>query len=181
MDEQSDSATPLTRTRKRRQGQHPSAEEKRQEQERFLEAFAKTGNVLLACRSARVDKSSIYRWAEHDEHFALRKNQAERDFFWIAHAEFVRRAIQGYEEIVTNNQGIIYQKDGTPLKRAIKSDRLLEMIIKRGFPEYREKLEHTGQGGGPLQVEVSYVNDWRSNAAPEDTPTDAPQRTNRRS
>lgn len=154
MQEQNDSATPLTRPRRRRQGQHPSAAEKRQEQERFLEAFAKTGNVLLACRTAGVDKSSIYRWAEHDETFALRKNQAEKEFFWIAHAEFVRRAIQGYEQVAYNNKGIIYKPDGTPLMERVVSDRLLELIIKRGFPEYREKqqVEVSGKDGGAIAI-----------------------------
>jgi hypothetical protein len=139
-DTQNNTSTPL-RARRRRQGQRPNEEEKCQLQERFLEVFARGGNILLACRQVGVDRSTIYRWSEQDETFALRKNQAERDFFDLAYGEFTRRAIQGYEKPVVSMGKMVYKADGSLLMERIVSDRLLEMIIKRGFPEYREKQQ----------------------------------------
>lgn len=124
----------------------------------FLEAFALNGNILLACRKANIDRSTVAVWCEHDTEFLFKKNQAERSFFDLAFGEFTRRAIQGYEDVVTNNAGVVYWPDGTPVKKRVVSDRLLEMIIKRGFPEYREKqqVEHTGSGGGPIE----FICEW---------------------
>lgn len=120
--------------------------------EAFLKAYALNGNILLACRHANVDRSTVDAWCEHDEIFSLRKNQALRDFADVAFGEFVRRAIQGYDKIVVSMGKIVYNPDGTPLKERVVSDRLLEMIIKRHFPEYKDKqqLEHTGKDGEPL-------------------------------
>ncbi len=121
----------------RRQGQRMDAEEKQRIKTAFLQSFAMMGNVRLACQKAGVSRASLYEWLEKDTAFSVQYHQAEKDFFDLAYGEFVKRAIQGYEKPVVSMGRVVMVGDGKeakPLMERVVSDRLLEMIIKRGYP-----------------------------------------------
>lgn len=145
---------PTPYTRKRRQGQKPTKQEKLAIQEKFLKSFSMTANMRAACMAAGVDRSTVYYWQEHDTDFSLRFNIAEQEANDVIRAELFRRAIQGYEKPVVSMGKAVYDKDGKPLTERVYSDSLLSLLAKARMPEFKDKqrIEHSGPNGGPIQV-----------------------------
>lgn len=103
-------------------------------QEAFLESFAQHGIVSRACKDAEIDRSTVYRWKEHDDKFLVRYNLALEEAKDAIREEIRRRAHDGYDEE-------IYQLGhyaGTVHKY---SDTLLIFHAKMLMPEYREKTQ----------------------------------------
>jgi hypothetical protein len=145
----------------RRQGQRLHSEEDRVHlQQQFLETFAKTSNILAACREIGIDRRLVYYWKEHDQEFMILFNQANQDATDRLYAEAWRRAVHGDDELVVSMGKIVYEEipvldnegnqkyrdDGKPLMRLGKpltnrkrSDRLLELLLKARLPEFRDK------------------------------------------
>src|SRR5258707_9693998 len=90
----SNTATP----KRRRVGQRPSAAEKRLAQDVFLRTFADNANLRAACKAAGVDRSTVYRWQEHDETFSFRFKQAEADANDVIRAAIYQRGLQGVDK-----------------------------------------------------------------------------------
>ncbi|HZC07405.1 MAG TPA: hypothetical protein VE338_17355 [Ktedonobacterales bacterium] len=108
--------------------------------EAFLAAYAKYGAVGKACDVARIHRSTIYRWLEHDETFSLRHGQAREEYNDLLRTEIRRRAHDGTLKPVF--QGGV--KVGSIREY---SDTLLIFEAKARMPEYREKqqVEISGQ------------------------------------
>ena len=101
-------------------------------QKLFLEAYAEQCNVLLAARSAGINRVTVYRWLEHDEDFSFAYNQAKEDAKDTLRAEIYRRAVEGWDEPVYQlgkYRGVVRKY----------SDTLLIFHSKALMPEYREK------------------------------------------
>lgn len=130
----------------RKNGKRLTSAERAEAQDTFLKSYALNGNIMLCCRKVNIDRSTFYQWCEHDTEFSILHKQAEKDFADFALAEFVNRAIKGYSKPVVSLGKIVYDKDGEPLTERVVSDNLLAMLIKRHFPEFREKqsIEHSG-------------------------------------
>jgi hypothetical protein len=96
----------------------------------FLEGFTKTGTVTGGCAHAGIHRSSAYRERQRSESFALK---------WA-----------DIDEEVTD------RLEATALLLALKGEvRLIEFLLKARRPDvYREQhvLEHTGPGGGPVEL-----------------------------
>lgn len=127
----------------------------------FLETYAKTGNILLSCKAAGISRTTYYNWQEKDEEFGFRAHQAEREFADIVLAEFVQRAVHGYEKPVVSAGKMVYEEIPVldqwgnqvvdeigkpvvkykPLMERVVSDSLLAMAVKKHHPEYREKQQ----------------------------------------
>lgn len=103
-------------------------------QDAFLEAFAQHGNVTRACKFAEVDRSTVYRWKEHNEEFLVRYNLALEEAKDALREEIRRRAADGWDEEVYQ----MGQYAGTVHKY---SDLLLMFHAKMLMPEYREKTQ----------------------------------------
>lgn len=136
--------------------------EQAQVKKNFLEAYAATGNILLSCRNAGISRTTFYNWQEQDEDFSFKFHQAERDFADLVLAEFVQRAVHGYQKPVISMGKMVYEDvplldqhgnqvidelgrpivvDRKPLMERVVSDNLLAMAVKKHFPEYREKQQ----------------------------------------
>ena len=101
-------------------------------QKLFLEAFAEHANVLLAAQSAGINRTTVYKWLEHDADFSFAYNQAKEDAKDVLRAEIYRRAVQGWEEPIYQLKkfvGTVHKYDST----------LLIFHAKMLMPEYREK------------------------------------------
>jgi hypothetical protein len=165
------------RTSSRHKGKRLTKTEREQAQETFLQAYTLNGNIMLSCRRANIDRSAFYQWCEHDQEFSILYHVAEKDFADLALAEFRKRAMEGYEKPVISMGRIVYEEiplltsDGKPqldskgkpivkhgkvMMERVASDTLLAMLVKRHFPEFREKqqIEHTGKDGGPIKVDA---------------------------
>lgn len=84
-------------------------------EKRFLKLYAETGNVTLACKGCRVNRTLPYWTARHHPDFAEAWKVAEEEAVDALEAEARRRAMDS-------------------------SDRLLEVMLKAGRPEkYRDR------------------------------------------
>jgi hypothetical protein len=114
-------------------------------QDAFIEVFAQHGNVTQACKAAGVDRSTAYRWKEHDETFLFRYNQALEDAKDALRAEIRRRAVDGWDEKVYQMgvyAGMVHKY----------SDLLLIFHSKALMPEYREKTQVDINTHGTVEV-----------------------------
>jgi hypothetical protein len=139
---QGGSATP---PRARRSGQRLKADERKAAQDKFLLTFAATANVAASCLQAEIDRSTVYKWLEHDEPFTFRYHQAEQDALDVIRAAIQRRGIEGVEEHVLS-QGKVVFINGKPLMQRRYSDACLLAMAKARVPEYREKVDLNVQG-----------------------------------
>lgn len=141
-------------TRPRAQGQNFRSKAAREKaQAEFLEAYARTGVEIQACRETHISASTIIWWRNHDEEFAEAHALAAEEGDMLIEQEINRRAIDGWQEPVFH-QG---QSTGEYITRF--SDRLLELLAKRRMPDvYRDnaKIEMAGQITGKVDVNVKY-------------------------
>lgn len=152
---ESDKAMPQASRRAKAGGRTTEFDHDTAEQ-RFLAALARNGNVTLACRHARINHATAYRWREAEPNFKEAWTHALTAAADVLEKEAWRRAVKGtlrpvFHEGVQVGSVTVY------------SDKLLEFLLKAAAPEkYRERVtqEHTG---GVL-VRVVYDNDWRGRA-----------------
>lgn len=126
--------------------------------EKFLKAFAKTGNVSAAAEAAQVSRRTPYKWAEEDPAFKEAWDEAEAEAIDRLERAAWERAVEGWDEGHVNNRGELYS-----VRKY--SDQLMVLLLKAHRPErYRERLEHTGPGGKePVKFTLSI-------APPAETP-----------
>lgn len=105
---------------------------KKAKQDIFLEEFARHGNITLACRTAQIDRKTVYRWKENSDRFLIRYNQAFEEAKDNIRAEIYRRGHDGWLE----PQFSAGKRMGDVRKY---SDTLLIFHAKMLMPEYREK------------------------------------------
>lgn len=164
MREQSNSTTPITRNVKRRQGQKPTAEERKEIQQKFLASFRLNANVTLACMQAGIDRSQIYRWQEHDQNFSLEFKQAELAANDMLLAAAWQRGVKGTEKPVVSmgRQVFVKVKESgkeveKPLMERVYSDSLLSLLMRARMPEFREKqtVDVNANVTGSVQSDLS--------------------------
>lgn len=115
-------------------------------QDKFLDAYIRDATVTAAALAAKVGRRTHYDWLERDTRYAARFGQAEEAATDALEREARRRAIDGVEEPV------FYQGDECGRVKKY-SDTLLIFLLKGKRPEqFKERFEHTGKGGGPIQT-----------------------------
>jgi hypothetical protein len=125
----------------------------------FLDAFKQTGNITVSARRAAVDRSTYYRWCEHDDAFAAAARLAEQEAADVLEAEAWRRAVHG----VRREKGVYHlgQQVATEVVTEY-SDTLLIFLLKGVRPEkFRDRYDVTSAGArvAPLTVVVHEVPD----------------------
>lgn len=124
--------------------------------EKFLEVFRRTGLLNKSAEAVDVHPETVRRARKDDADFAADYDEALQYFREILEEEATRRAIEGCQE------EIYYQGDVCGTRRNY-SDRMLELLLKRHIPEFRDK--HTVDmtvGGGVLVVPGNQesVEEW---------------------
>jgi hypothetical protein len=110
--------------------------------------------VAQACKVARVARTTAYRARQRDERFALKWADLEQRSTELLERAAYRRAAVGVE------RPVYYKGERVDVLREY-SDTLLMFLLRARKPEiYREQhvLEHTGPGGGPVEVEALGIN-----------------------
>lgn len=114
----------------------------------FLEKLAELGNVTRAMKAAKIARRTLYDWRQADQEFAVAWERALDESAGVLEDEANRRALHGVDRPVYQGG----KKVGTIREY---SDTLLIFLLKGLRPgKYRERYEHTGEGGGPLVMEV---------------------------
>lgn len=119
----------------------------------FLEALARTCNVLIACREAGIDRSTAYKARDRSAAFRAQWEEAEQNGVDILKAEARRRALQGVDEPVFHKGEIVGS-----VKRY--SDPLLMFLLRAHEPEtYRERVDHRHSGPDGGKIPLSMIDD----------------------
>jgi hypothetical protein len=126
----------------------------------FLGAFSETGNVSRAAGIAGITRKTHTNWLKADAVYAEAFDEASEAAADLLELEARRRAHDGVMRVK------FHSRSGRPLidPRTKKfyaeheySDTLLIFLLKGLRPDkYREKFEHTGAGGGPIETRVTF-------------------------
>lgn len=118
------------------------------QQKLFCECYVRVGTITGASREAGIDPNYHFRWLEQDPDYPARFKMAHLQASELLVEEGRRRAYQGVEEPTGWYKG----EPGGFVKRY--SDALLIFLIKGAFPDiYKDRHEHTGRNGGPIEVQ----------------------------
>ncbi len=105
------------------------------QRETFLERLAAGYSVSHASTAARINRQTAYAHRDRDPAFAAAWEAALDAGTQALEDEAVRRATSGDKP----------------------SDVLLIFLLKARRPDvYRDRIEHTGAGGGPVEVKLSF-------------------------
>jgi hypothetical protein len=130
-------------------------------QDKFIRALARTGNVSVAAKAARISRSQAYEHRQADSEFAKRWDEANQEAGDALEEEARQRAVVGRLRPV-------YQGGIKVGEIREYSDGLLTLLLKANRPaKFREnhRVEHTGAGGGPIAIREVVVE--RAAAADE--------------
>lgn len=130
--------------------------------QRFLAAFSLTGALQEAARAAGVSPMTVRSHLKNDPAFKDAYDEAYEDFKEALQNEALRRAIMGWDEPV-------YQK-GEQVGTIRKYDtRLLELLLKRHIPEFKEKHQvDVNVAAGTLAVPTTdSEEEWEKRHAQE--------------
>jgi hypothetical protein len=102
---------------------------------RFLDTYAKSGNVSWAAKQAGIDRHTVYVWQEQDDTFAQAFREADLKATEALEREAWRRASEGIQEPVFQHGKLV----GT-IQRY--SDNLLMFLLRARAPErYRDRVD----------------------------------------
>lgn len=119
--------------------------------EAFLQHYEDTGRVNLACERAGIGKRTHYNWLERDPAYSKQFEKSRKIAVQLLEDEAHRRAVEGIE-----------RRRGKSAVREY-SDTLLIFLLKGAQPEkYRERYEHSGAGGGALEIIVTKVGNKKA-------------------
>ncbi len=139
----------------------------------FLGAYAECGSVAKAAKTAGISRRSHQLWMKASGPGA----DAYREAFAEAHemacdmleAEARTRAVEGTRRYkFYRGRPILDPRTGEPYFEHDYSDTLLIFLLKGARPEkYRERYEHSGPDGGPIQMSqyarIVEDEDWYGN------------------
>ena len=123
----------------------------------FLQVLSETANVSQACAEANINRRSAYYLKNTDLDFAAEWEDALQRATDTLEAEARRRALEGCLEPVVSGGRLIMDPDDPSKPMMVRkfSDTLTVLLLKGHRPErFRERFEHTGKDGGPLQVVI---------------------------
>jgi hypothetical protein len=116
----------------------------------FLLAFTQCGQITHSCRAAEMDHCMHYYWLKTDAAYVHAFAEAQTIAGRLLEEEAIRRARDGVKRTIYHQ--------GEPVgEETVYSDTLLIFLMKGAMPaKYRERIEHTGDHGGPLTLKVVY-------------------------
>ena len=115
----------------------------------FLKMLEGTANVQEACKTVGVARSTVYERRAKDSQFAERWTDAIEGFCDNLEEECIRRAMHGVE------RGIYYKGKRIATERDY-SDRLLEFLLKKYRPEFRDN-HSVSQPSEPVAKTVRFI------------------------
>lgn len=119
----------------------------------FLDHLTRTGRYAHSAIKAKIELSTITRLRKNDREFSNMCEERMAVFRDRLEKECYRRAVEGWDEA-------IFDKLGRPVGTVRKFDgKLLELMLKRHIPEFRDKMEVSNvHSGGVLVVPVVAPN-----------------------
>lgn len=127
----------------------PGAEPK---QAAFLTALVFHGGQHgKAARAAQIARATHYRWLDFSEPYPALYKRAMEQVTAVLEDEAIRRAKDG------TTKGIYFKGEKVATER-LYSDGLMMFLLRGAAPDkYRERTEHTGKDGGPIESKIEVV------------------------
>ncbi len=116
-------------------------------QKAFLRAYIAYGTISGASRATGIVRSRHYGWMENDPTYTEKFATAHEEAVDRAEEELRRRGIAGIDEPV------FYKGEQTASKRVYSDACLIFYLKGRRGDVFRDRFEHSGPGGGPIQTE----------------------------
>lgn len=123
----------------------------------MIAALSKTGNVTVAAKAAKIDRTTHYQWLREDSDYAASVDDAMQSAADLLEEEARRRAFTGVEEPVFGR--VAKDTDGQIGTIRKYSDTLLIFLLKGNKPDkFRERSEvkHTG-AVATTQIDLSQL------------------------
>ncbi len=118
---------------------------------RFLEHYVELCVIGKAAEAAGVCRRTVEKWREQDKQFLADFESAKKSIVEKLEAEAIRRAYAGIDKAVW------YKGEECGIEKEY-SDTLLIFLLKGAAPEkYRERIEHTGEGGEPIKATFTFI------------------------
>jgi hypothetical protein len=115
----------------------------------FIEVFKRTGNITYAAEQVGINRTTHFTWMKKDPKYVVRFNSAREEAADVMEAEAWRRGVKGVDKPV-------FYRGEEVAKIKEYSDLLLIFLLKANRPEkFRDKVEHSGPGGGPIEQKVT--------------------------
>lgn len=113
----------------------------------FLKAMSLTGNVSVACKKAKINRSTVYRHGDSDPVFKALWDEARAEAADWLEAEAYRRAVKGVKRPVYQQKELVgYVTE--------YSDSLLIRLLEANNPQkFRRNIDVTSDGK-PLPITV---------------------------
>jgi hypothetical protein len=127
----------------------------------LLAAYAELGNVRRAAAVAGIDRRTHTNWLKDDAVYAEAFADAKEDAVEALEEEARRRAFHGLRRVRFSHTGkpLIDPLTKQPYVEYDYSDTLLIFQLKALKPHvYRDRIEHTGKNGGPIQTQALPVD-----------------------
>ncbi len=132
----------------------------------FLGAFCATGNVSRAAELAGITRRTHRNWLEADKVYQAAFADATEEAADRLELEATRRAHDGlirYKFHSKSGRVLRHPVTKKPYFEHEYSDTLLIFLLKGLRPEkFREKFEHTGAGGGPIETRVTFGGRYKA-------------------
>lgn len=104
-----------------------------------------------AARAAGVARATHYRWMDVSEDYRILYKRAMEQVTVVLEDEALRRAKDGIPK------GIYFKGEKVATER-LYSDGLMMFLLRGAAPDkYRERTEHTGKDGGPIESKIEVV------------------------
>lgn len=134
----------------------------------FLAAYRATCSITKAAEAAGIERGMHYRWLESDPEYKAEFEKLKEEAFGVLMDECVRRAVEGVKKPLVYQGQFTYASYnkktgkgiGEPLCVREYSDSNLQFLMRGMKPEmFRERFEHTGKDGGPIEgaVTITFV------------------------
>ena len=139
----------------------------------FLGAYLSLGHFGKACQAVGANHSTIRKLLKKIPEFGEAFADAEQVVADKLEDALRQRAVEGWDRLKfdKNGQACLDPRTGNVYEEKQFSDLAAIFLLKGQRPEkYREKFEHVGRGGGPIETSITNMADLvkLANSKPEE-------------
>ena len=116
--------------------------------ELFLRQIEKTGNIQTSCNATGVGRATHQAWFKDDEKYRADFEASYGVYLDAMEREADRRALRGVLRPIYQNGKLVGHE------RRFSDVLLMFRLNGERAKKYRQRIEHTGEGGGPIEHAV---------------------------
>lgn len=110
--------------------------------------------LSIVCRENDIDPTQIYRWSESDPELSQRIAHARELGFDAIAQEAIAIADDPSRDTIVTKKGVYPNKEWIERSK-LRVHTRLQLLAKWDPKRYGDKVQHTGDGGGSIRINVS--------------------------